>query len=66
MLVHGRDPGAYAHFSLTGLWPSNPNFFVILNHSLVTNQVTLYYLEELQMFQFSNHFLIASPLIRDI
>ncbi|CAM6084988.1 unnamed protein product [Calypogeia fissa] len=28
MLVHGRDPGAYAHFSLTGLWPADPDFTI--------------------------------------
>ncbi|KAL3693141.1 hypothetical protein R1sor_006792 [Riccia sorocarpa] len=28
MLTHGRDPGAYCHLSLTGLWPGDPNFTV--------------------------------------
>ncbi|CAM6101683.1 unnamed protein product [Calypogeia fissa] len=28
MLVHERDPSAYAHFSLTGLWPSDPDFTI--------------------------------------
>ncbi|CAM6082336.1 unnamed protein product [Calypogeia fissa] len=28
MLVHGRDPSAYAHFSLTGLWPADPDFTI--------------------------------------
>ncbi|KAL3676114.1 hypothetical protein R1sor_026062 [Riccia sorocarpa] len=28
MLTHGRDPGAYCHLSLTGLWPGDPNFTI--------------------------------------
>ena len=28
MLVHGRDAGAFGHFSLTGMWPSDPNFTI--------------------------------------
>ncbi|KAL3693550.1 hypothetical protein R1sor_007201 [Riccia sorocarpa] len=28
MLTHGRDPGAYCHLSLTGLWHGDPNFTV--------------------------------------
>ncbi|CAM6083473.1 unnamed protein product [Calypogeia fissa] len=28
MLVHGRDPGAFAHFSVTGLWPGDPDFTI--------------------------------------
>ncbi|KAL3694493.1 hypothetical protein R1sor_008144 [Riccia sorocarpa] len=28
MFTHGRDPGAYCHLSLTGLWPGDPNFTV--------------------------------------
>lgn len=26
MLIHGRNPGIYGHFSLTGLWPSDADF----------------------------------------
>ncbi|KAL3679963.1 hypothetical protein R1sor_022919 [Riccia sorocarpa] len=28
MLTHGREPGAYCHLSVTGLWPGDPNFTV--------------------------------------
>ncbi|CAM6086115.1 unnamed protein product [Calypogeia fissa] len=28
MLTHGRDPGIYAHFSLTRLWPGDADFTV--------------------------------------
>ncbi|CAM6082794.1 unnamed protein product [Calypogeia fissa] len=28
MLTHGRDPGVYAHFSLTGLWLGDADFTV--------------------------------------
>ena len=28
MLVHGREPHAFGHFSVTGLWPSDPNFTI--------------------------------------
>ncbi|CAM6086270.1 unnamed protein product [Calypogeia fissa] len=28
MLVHGRDPGAYAHFNVIGLWPDDPDFTI--------------------------------------
>jgi hypothetical protein len=28
MLTHGRDPGAYAHFSLSGLWPGDSDFTI--------------------------------------
>jgi hypothetical protein len=28
MLTHGRQPGAFAHFSLTGLWPGDPDFTI--------------------------------------
>ncbi|CAM6105390.1 unnamed protein product [Calypogeia fissa] len=28
MLVHGGDPGAFAHFSVTGLWPGDPDFMI--------------------------------------
>ncbi|KAL3691333.1 hypothetical protein R1sor_004984 [Riccia sorocarpa] len=30
MLPHGRDPGAYCHLSLTGLWLGDPNFTITL------------------------------------
>ena len=28
MITHGRDPGAYAHYGLTGLWASDPDFTI--------------------------------------
>ena len=28
MLTHGRDPGAYAHFSLSGVWPGDSDFTI--------------------------------------
>ncbi|KAL3700174.1 hypothetical protein R1sor_018196 [Riccia sorocarpa] len=28
MLTHGREPGAFCHLSLTGIWPGDPNFTV--------------------------------------
>ncbi|KAL3676790.1 hypothetical protein R1sor_026738 [Riccia sorocarpa] len=28
MLTHGKEPGAYCHLSVTGLWPGDPNFTV--------------------------------------
>jgi hypothetical protein len=28
MLTHGRDPGVYAHFNVTGLWPKDADFTV--------------------------------------
>ncbi|KAL3695344.1 hypothetical protein R1sor_009420 [Riccia sorocarpa] len=28
MLTHGREPGAFCHLSVNGLWPGDPNFTV--------------------------------------
>ncbi|KAL3684121.1 hypothetical protein R1sor_002143 [Riccia sorocarpa] len=28
MLTHGREPSAYCHLSVTGLWPGDPNFTI--------------------------------------
>lgn len=28
MITHGRAPGAYAHFSLSGLWPGDADFTI--------------------------------------
>ncbi|KAL3694657.1 hypothetical protein R1sor_008308 [Riccia sorocarpa] len=28
MLTHGREPDAYCHLSVTGLWPGDPNFTI--------------------------------------
>ncbi len=28
MITHGREPGAYAHYGLTGLWPSDPDYTI--------------------------------------
>ena len=28
MITHGWEPGVFAHFSLTGLWPSDPDFTI--------------------------------------
>ena len=28
MITHGRDPGSYAHYGLTGIWAGDPDFTV--------------------------------------
>jgi hypothetical protein len=28
MITHGWEPGVFAHFSLTSLWPSDPDFTI--------------------------------------